>query len=365
MTQWTAPTGMVQSGAGWWYPENNASKTFADEAGYNYSYIGDPNAAAASRAAGRQLYTQTSPGVFGVLNGNPPPMTPIFQRNPGGGPQPGQPGSPTQGQSASGMVDEFLSNYGLQGLGAQILGWRKQGASDPEIILKIRETAEYAARFPAMAALRKNRVGFSEGDYVHYERSIREQNQAAGLTDDWNDPQDIQKLLESNVSPAEYQARLQARQTAVWQSPPEVRQALQDYYGISAGQLTAFWIDPDRALPLIQRDLAAAQAGGSAQRTGFGQIDRDYAEHLADLGLTQQQLDVGFNKVAGMGQITQGLPGQQPGIGTTTALQAQFDQNAQAQAQVEAAQADILNQFRRGGQPAATNRGVLGAGSTG
>lgn len=371
---------MVQSGGGYWYPDANVGREFSDEAGYKYQYQGDPTAVDAMRAAGQQVFIQTAPGQFAISAGTPPPGTPLFTRLPG---QPANkipgtmiydpaspgttpaPGTSAADKSAKALIDQFLSEYGLGSLGSTAWQWYLTGQSPDQILLNLRETPEYQARFPAMKTLSKRGQAISERDYINFERSIATQNQAAGLTEDWNDPQDIQKLLESNVSPAEYQARLQARQTAVWQSPPEVRQALQDYYGISAGQLTAFWIDPDRALPLIQRDLAAAQAGGTAQRTGFGQLDRDYAEHLADLGLTQEQLDVGFNRVAGMDQITQGLPGQQPGIGTTTALQAQFDRNAQAQAQVEAAQADILNQFRRGGAPAATAKGVLGAGSTG
>lgn len=268
-------------------------------------------------------------------------------------------------QSAKGIIDTFLATYGLSSLGQTAWQWFLQGQSPDQIILSLRQTPEYNARFPAMADLSKQGHAISEGDYVNYERSIQQQNMAAGLPQGMYDtPGDIKNLLLNNVSPGEYQQRLQAYQTAVWQSPPEVRNALMNDYGLSAGQLTAFFIDPDKALPLIQRDLAAAQAQGTGVRTGYGDVGRDYAEHLADLGLTPDQLNTGFGNLVNQQQVIQGLPGQQPGIGASTAMQAQFDRNALAQQQMEAAQANVLNRFKQGGGPAANAQGIVGAGST-
>lgn len=274
-------------------------------------------------------------------------------------------GTTPEQASARGVINTFLANYGLGSLGDTAWQWYLAGQSIDQIMLNLRGTPEYQARFPAMDKLGKQGRAISETDYINYEKTIASQNQAAGLPQGmYDNPTDIASLLENNVSPTEYRDRLQAYQTAAWQTPPEVRQALTDYYGISPGQLTAFFIDPDRALPLIQRDLAAAQAEGTSVRTGFGQLDQQMAEHLADLGLSQQQLDTGFGKIANQQELIQGLPGQQPGIGTTTALQAQFDQNAQAQQAFEAAQQGQLNRFKQGGGPAATNKGILGAGSS-
>lgn len=271
---------------------------------------------------------------------------------------------PTTQQSAKGIIDGFLADYGLTGLGDTAWQWYLTGQGPDQILLNLRQTPEYQARFPAMQTLAQRGHAITEGQYVDYEKSIAQQNQAAGLPQGMYDtPDEIAKLLTSNISPSEYQARLSAYQTAAWQTPPEVRQALTDYYGITPGQLTAFFIDPDQALPLIQRDVAAAQAGGSAQRSGFGQLSQPDAEYLASLGLSQSALDQGFNKLGTENQLIQGLPGQ-PGVGAGTAIQAQFGQNAQAQAQFEAAQQRQLNLFKQGGGPAASQGGVLGAGST-
>lgn len=274
-------------------------------------------------------------------------------------------GTTADQQSAKGIINTFLSTYGLASLGDTAWQWYLTGQSPDQVILNLRQTPEYAARFPAMKTLGQQGRAITEQQYIDYERSIAQQNQAAGLPAGMYDtPDDISNLLTNNISPSEYQSRLQDYQTAAWQTPPEVRQALTDYYGISSGQLTAFFIDPDKALPLIQRDLAAAQAGGTAARTGFGPLSQPDAEYLASLGLSQSQLDTGFNKLGTENQLIQGLPGQQPGIGTDTALQAQFGQNARAQQAFEAAQQDQLNQYKQGGSIAANSKGVLGAGST-
>lgn len=296
-------------------------------------------------------------GRAGAAPAPAPPATPAAPTPPAG---------PTAAdKSAKGIIDQFLQTYGLQSLGDTAWQMYLTGQSPDQIMLNVRGTPEYQARFPAMAALSQRGQAITESQYINYEQAIQQQNQAAGLPQGMYDtPDDIAKLLTSSISPAEYQARLQSYQTAAWQSPPEVRQALMDDYGLSPGQLTAFFIDPDRALPLIQRDLATAQMQGTAQTTGFGGLSMAEGGHLADLGVTQAQAQAGFGKLAGQSQLINGLPGQQPGIGTDTALQAQFDQNTQAQQQFQAAQQNQLNQFKKGGGPATTSAGVLGAGST-
>lgn len=281
-----------------------------------------------------------------------------------------QPTGPATGmtsdqQSAKGLIDTFLATYGLSSLGDTAWQWYLTGQSTDQILLNLRGTSEYRARFPAMSTLSQRGQAITETQYIDYEKSIAQQNQAAGLPEGMYDtPDEIANLLTNNVSPSEYQARLQSYQTAAWQTPPEVRQALTDYYGVTPGQLTAFFIDPDMALPLIQRDLAAAQAGGTSVRTGFGPLAQPDAEYLASLGLSPDQLTTGFNTLANENQIIQGLPGQQPGVGQHTAIQAQFGQNAQAQQEFEAAQQAQLNLFKKGGSAAASQQGVLGAGST-
>jgi hypothetical protein len=272
--------------------------------------------------------------------------------------------TPTADQSARGIIQDTLDSYGLGSLGT--FAWNEYLAGTPisQILLDIRKTPEYAARFPAMASLAKSGHAITEQQYIDYERTATQLMTAAGLPSGFYDqPDDFAKLLASNISPAELQTRLQSYQQAVYQSPPEVRAALQQYYGVTDGQLTAFFIDPDKALPLIQRDLGAAQAGGTAAQTGYGAITQQQAEGLAALGLTQSQLQGGFGNLANLSQVLNGLPGQGTNpIGTDTALSAQFGGNVAAQQEIEARQADLLDPFKAGGGVATTSQGAVGAG---
>jgi hypothetical protein len=273
--------------------------------------------------------------------------------------------TPLTDSSAQALISNTLGTYGLASLASWAWGKWQNGESIDQIMLELRQTPEYQQRFPAMASLAQQGHAITESQYINYETSAQQMFQAAGLPKGMYDtPDAIAKLLTSNVALPELQTRLQTYQTAAYQSPPEVRQALQDYYGITPGHLTAFFIDPDQALPLIQRDFAAAQAGGEANATGFaGGITQQQAESLANMGISPTEMTKGFSTLANLNQVIQGLPGQAQGVGTNTALQAQFGQNAQAQQQLEAAQQYQVNQFKEGGQVASNSKGEIGAGS--
>lgn len=268
-------------------------------------------------------------------------------------------------QSAKALIDEQLGQYGLASLGS--FAWNEflNGTPISQIMLDIRGTPEYKARFPAMQALAQAGHAINEQTYIDYERNATSLMVAAGLPSGFYDqPDDFTALLTGNVALPELKTRLDAYQTLAFQSPPEVRQAMQDFYGVSAdGMLTAFMIDPERALPIIQKDVAAAQAGGYAQSTGYGALTREQAEGLAALGLNPDQYQTGFGNLAKQQQAIQGLPGQglSP-ISTDTALAAQFGGNAAAQQEIENRQLQLLAPNKAGGQVATSQQGAVGAG---
>lgn len=271
-------------------------------------------------------------------------------------------GPNTADQSGSAILQAALNQLGLGSLAQWAKAKWDANESIDQIMLELRQTPEYQQRFPAMKQLMAAGHPISEQQYLDYEKSVTELMRSAGLPKGFYDqPDDFTNLLTNNVGLPELQSRLQSYQDAVFKSPPEVRQALQQYYGVSDGQLTAFFIDPDRAAPLIQREFNAAQAGGEAAATGFGSLSQAQAESLASRGLSEQQLQSGFNKLANLNQVIGGLPGQQAGVGTDTALQAEFAQNAQAQQRLEQAQAAQEAYFKAGGQVAASSKGALGA----
>ena len=268
-------------------------------------------------------------------------------------------------ESARAIIQGTLDQYGLGSLGEW--AWNQYLAGTPisQIMLDLRSTPEYKARFPAMDALARTGHAISESAYIEYERNATSLMRSYGLPAGFYDsPDDFTDFLVANVALPELKSRLDAYQTLAYQSPPEVRQAMREFYGVSAdGMLMSYFIDPDRALPLVERDLAAAQAGGFAMATGFGTLTREQAEGLAGLGLDPSAYREGFGNLATQSQALQGLPGwSQPAISTETALAAQFGGNVAAQQEIEARQLDLLAANKAGGGVATTQRGAVGAG---
>lgn len=282
-------------------------------------------------------------------------------------PAPTQPSIESQrnDSSAKALIESALGQYGLSSLASWAWAKWQAGESIDQIMLELRDTPEYNARFPAMKTLAGQGHAISEAQYINYEQQVSAIFHAAGLPSGfYDDPSDYANFLTKNISVTELQQRVQAYQQAAFSSPQEVRDALRDYYGVSAGELTAFWINPDLALPLIQKRFAAAQAEGWSKRSGFGALSKAQAEMVGDHGLSEEELAQRFGKLGGERGLFTPLVGNQgeTAIGTDTALAAEFDQNAAAQATIDARKRGRIAPFVGGGAVATSQRGAIGAG---
>ena len=59
----------------------------------------------------------------------------------------------------------------------------------------------------------------------------------------------ITNLLSNDVSARELEQRVTMAAAGAFQTTPEVKQQFQDFCSINAGGLTAYFLDPDKALP--------------------------------------------------------------------------------------------------------------------
>jgi len=297
--------------------------------------------------------TVVAPGFPSDLNGNPVPADPAPQTGTGG----------TSG--AKQMLISYLSQYGLGDLAEWAWAKWQAGESFDQIKLELPQTAQYQARFPAMAELAKKGRAISTDQYVNYEQTVSSIFKAAGLPQGFYDrPDDFTQFLVNDIAPTELQTRVQAYQQAAFSSPPEVRAEMERLYGVTPGELTAFFIDPDKALPLIQQRFSAAQAGGFSQTTGFGLLTQNEAEKIGNMGLTEGQLAQQFGQAAALNGLYDPLVGSgETQIGKDVAIGAVFGQNAQDQQVLEARKQKRLAEFAAGGQVATTQQGAVGAGT--
>lgn len=272
---------------------------------------------------------------------------------------------PAENLSARAQLDATLGQFGLSGLGGW--AWEKYKAGVPveQIFLDLRQTPEYKARFPAMEALAKKGRAVSEATYIDLERTFAQTRRAAGLPEGFYDrPEDFAKLIAGEVSPTEDAARVELARLSAFQAPPEVRDELARNYGIDAGQLTAYWLDPDRALPLIQQQYLSAQIGGQARTTGYGVLTKSESESLAARGVTEAQAQQGFGQLAESRGLFNALPGSgEDEIGREEQIGAVFAGNAGASERIRRRQAQRKAEFGGGGGFSSSREGVGGLGS--
>jgi hypothetical protein len=163
--------------------------------------------------------------------------------------------------------------------------------------------------------------------------------QAAGMPvgfyDKW---QDFSKLIGSGVSISELGQRVNDAFARAQMETPEVKAALGEWYGAKTDQaLAAMALDSKVALPIIQHQIAAAEAGGFLTQQGF-HITQTLAERIATATAnSQQQIKSGAEQIGqwNAGHLftaninEQGIPTFEQGV------EAAFEGNQQAQADVE------------------------------
>jgi hypothetical protein len=202
-------------------------------------------------------------------------------------------------QTASQIIKAQLDQWGLSSLADQVNNLIRQGYGQDAITLQLEATPEYKQRFSANDARMKAGLPvLTPAQYVATEASYRQVLQQYGLPSGFHDqPSDLAKFIANDVSPSELNTRAQDAQ-AVWLSKDVgTRTAWTQMYGLSDGAAIASILDPDRALPIVQRMTAAAKIGGAALDNGL-QADQARFEQYADLGVTQAQAQKAFGQIA-------------------------------------------------------------------
>lgn len=295
------------------------------------------------------------------------PTAPVYTPAPPASKGPDTPstGTTQADSSAKALINGTLGTYGLGSLADWAWAKWQNGESVDQIMLELRATPEYAARFPAMDQLSKSGHAITESQYINYESSVSQIFKAAGLPATFYDqPADFASFLTNNIALPELQQRVQDYQQVAFSAPQEVRDQLQNLYGVSPGDLTAFFIDPDKALPIITQKFNAAAAAGYSNLSGFGQLTQAQAEMVGNKGLSDTQLSQQFGQLSQLNPLFNPLQGTtETGIGTDVALGAAFNQNAQDQAAIAQRKAQRLADYQGGGQVGTTTAGAVGAGT--
>lgn len=268
---------------------------------------------------------------------------------------------------AKDKLTAMLSAWNLQGLASWIDKQIMDDVSEEMIFINLYEQKEYQQRFPGMQALRKAGRAISEDEYIRIENQMIQTARFFDLPKGFYDsPDDFGKLIGNQVSAKEYQDRLQVGQDLARSLNPSVKQQLIDFYGVGEGDLTAFVLDSDRALPLIQKQAKAAMFVGLGRAAGFtleGMGARQ-AEAIAGTEsyakLTEAQLKQSLNQ-AGLLRREQQRLSQIEGMtyNEQEALDAVIESNPQALlASQQRAQREVARFGARSGLTGASLRGT-------
>lgn len=268
-------------------------------------------------------------------------------------------------QSAQDVLRQMLDEYGLGDLANWAWDQYLQSGSPSldtykaELFQKVTETQVFKSKYPAYQTLIQQGKGISIEAYRQYTQQIQDMSRHYGIpTDMYGTPDAVGRLLTNGVSVSEANDRFQMAAQASYNVPEEVRQALREDYGIDQGGLIAYWLDPDKATPLLQKQFTTAQVQGAAKMQGV-QTSQETAQRLAEQGVQFGDALNGFGTVktleglqfAGGDQVSQDQ--------ITGAVFGSAEDKAAVQRVQRARQAE----FSQGGGPQGDQRGVAGLGT--
>jgi hypothetical protein len=261
-------------------------------------------------------------------------------------------------RAAIDAVQSAFAQYGLQSLFGKVEEYARAGYNADAIVMQLRQTPEYKARFPAMQSLMDKGRAITEAQYIDYERNTAAIEQRYGLPNGMLMGH-VTDLLTNEVSLAELNDRVTLASADSLNAPQDLRDTLQNYYGLDPDTaLAAYYLDPDIALPLLEKQSAAARIGVWGSRQGMQGVNVGMAEYLQELGVNEQRAAEGFGNVKAQEGLSYGK-------GDTADLNALVDQNVAgvANRDVERSARARAGRFSGGGQYAAGKSGVTGIGS--
>jgi len=255
-----------------------------------------------------------------------PPVNPPFQA--GQSPNTPPPASPpskeapsTETRNAFALVKETLALYGLEDLASTIEQFMKDAVPAQEGLLRLKTdtnknpvtgepyNAPYVKRFAGNVTRREAGLNvYSEAEYLASEDSFAQSLRAYGQADFFGKTKDERrteaaKFIGGNVSAKEFDDVLNLVVNEVKNKDPFTKAAMKQLYGIDEAGLVKYFLDPKKNFPELQQKAQAAQIGGAALMQGVDAkgenlLSIDNSMGLAKLGVTQEQAQLGYSKIA-------------------------------------------------------------------
>lgn len=194
-------------------------------------------------------------------------------------------------------LNTLFTQYGLGSLAGKIFDYVKNGYGSDTISILLQDTPEYKKRFAANEArLKAGMSVLSPAEYLAVENSYRQIMRQSGLPVGFYDStDDFTNFISGDMSPTELQGRVDLATQATALANPTYKAALKQM-GLSEGDITAYFLDQNKALPYLQKAAATASIGAEALARGFA-FDQQYSENLATQGISRDQAAQAYAKI--------------------------------------------------------------------
>lgn len=201
------------------------------------------------------------------------------------------------------QMKALFERYNLMDLADWATKMLISGASEDEIALQLYDQPRFKQLYPEIDARRHARLKdgklttpqLSVDDVLNYRLQGKQMMRAYGLPQQfWATNDAFFNLIVNDVSLEELNSRLDVAVSRVYTAPPEVRSTFGELFGANSDNaLFTLFVDPDRAMPELERMTQQAEIGGAARRFGFDPTPAEMAR-VAGYGITYDQAVEGF-----------------------------------------------------------------------
>lgn len=196
-------------------------------------------------------------------------------------------------------LKSLFEGYGLGSLAPKILEYVQQGYGSDTISILLQRTDEYKQRFAANEARRAAGLKvLSPAEYLATEEAYRQIMRNAGLPSGFYDSKDdFTQFLSKDVSPTELKGRVDIANMATANADAATKNALAQM-GIGGSDVTAYFLDPEKATTLIQKQMGTAQIGAAALRNSL-EFNQTRAMDWSLQGVSSERAAEGYGAIAG------------------------------------------------------------------
>lgn len=213
-------------------------------------------------------------------------------------------------------------------LGTEAQGWitgqkmpNGLPATDDEITALIYQSPQFNQRYPGIQQMVKaGLTPLSVQQYQAYEQGIQNALASVGMPASTAGPDEVAALMAHGVSASEAADRIGTAMAEVTQNvDPQTLQYFEKTYGVTAGHLAAYFLDPNNNFNLLQRQSGAAAVGGAGLAAGFGSLSRQVTELASGEGSQSGgQAQKALSGAAPLLALTRGYGVLGGGVGSVT-----------------------------------------------